>query len=97
MSRKIILRPKALRDLSEIWEYSECRWGAKLADSYIRELHAAITKIADNPGLGSDRGDLRPGLRKAISASHAIYYYHDAKFVRVSRVLHTSMDADPAL
>lgn len=97
MSREIIFRPVALRDLAEIWDYSEQNWGSTQADEYVRDIHAMLAKVAENPALGSPREHVRPGLRKITAASHAIYYFHDNKTVRVSRILHSSMDAGTAL
>jgi toxin ParE1/3/4 len=97
LSRAIIFRPDALRDLIEIWDYSELNWGNAQADDYVREIHAIVGKLADNPALGSPQEHVRTGLRKITAASHAIYYFHDDNIVRVSRILHGSMDARAVL
>lgn len=97
MNREIVFRPVALRDLAEIWDYSEQNWGNAQADEYVRDIHAMLAKVAENPALGSPREHVRAGLRKVNAASHAIYYFHDRKSVRVSRILHGGMDVDAAL
>lgn len=96
MSRSIRLHPKARADLQGIWRYTSEHWGAEQADSYNGEIEAALLKVAENPALGSPREHVRAGLRKVTVATHAIYYFHDSKIVRVSRILHGSMDADAA-
>ncbi len=97
MSRTIIFRPDALRDLIEIWEFSELNWGDAQADDYVRDIHAIVAKLAVNPAMGAPQEHVRTGLRKITAASHAIYYFHDDKIVRVSRILHGSMDTRAVL
>ena len=55
-----------------------------------------MSKLADTPGMGSDRGAVRPGLRKLNSGRHSIYFYHDGDMLRITRVLHARMDAGSA-
>lgn len=97
MSLDIILRPKARRDLIEIWNYTRESWGADQAETYTNDLKLAIERIADHSGLGSGRDYVRPGLRKLTVGSHAIYYFHDERILRVARILHVSMDIERAL
>lgn len=93
MSRTVVLRPRARDDLREIWLYTRQGWDAAQADEYVRQIERAIRGIADAPMLGSDRGHIRPGLRKVSVQSHAIYYFHDKRSVRISRILHARRDA----
>ena len=97
MTRKVVLRPRARRDLTEIWNYTEREWSVDQAETYTRDLMSAIERLALQPGLGSDRSDVRPGLRKLMAGSHAIYYFHDDRVLRVSRILHVRMDVERAL
>jgi toxin ParE1/3/4 len=95
--RGIVLRPKARQDLREIWNYTLQTWGPDQADEYLQQIQQALEKIAEAPLLGSDRGYVRPGLRKISAGSHAVYYFHDDRIVRVSRILHGKRDAEREL
>lgn len=97
MTRRLIVRPRARHDLDEIWAYTEARWGTSQADEYVRSLLAGIDDLVDQPERGSDRSYIRKGLRKITVGSHAIYYFHDARELRISRVLHVRRDADREL
>jgi toxin ParE1/3/4 len=58
--------------------------GVKWAD----ELHERLNSLADTPGIGTDRGNLRPGLRSTPFGKYLIFFrpIHDG--VRVIRVIH---------
>lgn len=96
MSRKAILRPEARRDLADIWRYTRQTWGPEQAFAYTADIRAAIERVANQPELGSDRGHIRDGLRKITVGSHAIYYFHDERTLRVSRIFHNRMDVKSA-
>lgn len=59
------LRPKAIADLEEIWDYTVETWGEEQAERYLRLIDQSFRKVADNPGLG------RPcdAIRKAIGST----------------------------
>ena len=97
MKRAIVLRPRARQDLRAIWLYTLRTWGTAQADEYVRQIHRALQGIAAAPELGSDRSYIRAGLRKVSVQSHAIYYFHDNRTVRVSRILHAKRDAESEL
>jgi toxin ParE1/3/4 len=97
LRRLIVLRPKARNDLRDIWQYTQSHWGEDQADEYIGQIMRALDGVAETPLLGSDRAEIRPGLRKVTVQSHAIYYFHDDATLRVSRVLHVRRDAAGAL
>ena len=97
MIRNIFFRPQAVDDLRAIWSFTQTRWGIDQADLYVRSLHADVAKLSETPGLGSDRNEVRTGLRKLTSERHAIYYFHDETTIRISRVLHGSMRIDPKM
>ncbi len=56
--------PRARADLGAIWDYTAERWGQEQAERYVRQIQAALEALADNPGLGRDAGDIRPGYRR---------------------------------
>lgn len=87
------LTPAARADLSSIWDYTEERWDARQAETYIRELHAAMERIAEDPTRGRTCDDIRAGYRKYAIGSHLIFYVAADDGVDVVRVLHQRMDS----
>lgn len=86
------LTPAARLDLSEIWDYTQERWGAQQAEIYVREIQAAIERVADDPRRGRDRDDVAMGYRSYAIGSHAIFYRTRSAGVDVIRILHQRMD-----
>ena len=46
------LRPKARKDLGDIWSYTYETWGEDQADSYIHDLESVFRTLAVNPKKG---------------------------------------------
>lgn len=70
---KVRLRASARRDLREIWDYGAARHGEELADAYLRDVDAALARLADYPELGAPRADLGPDLRSLPVREHRIF------------------------
>lgn len=85
---RIIKRPLARQDLIDIWRYTEETWGERQADIYLDELDAGIRQLLNNPKLGRDRSDVRPGYRSLSIKQHTVFYTLDEDLIRVVRVLH---------
>jgi toxin ParE1/3/4 len=87
-----VLRPRAERDIEEIWDYSAETWGIGQAEIYIRKIQQSLTLLADDPRLGRPCEDIRAGYRKFRSGSHFVFYRLIKDGIDVVRVLHESMD-----
>ncbi|HWU13425.1 MAG TPA: type II toxin-antitoxin system RelE/ParE family toxin [Caulobacter sp.] len=92
-----MLAPRARRDLQEAWTYSRDQWGARRADSYVRDLNAAILRIGAHPMAGQACDEIRPGYRKHPAGSHMLFYQIREDAVVVIRVLHQQMDVQDKL
>jgi toxin ParE1/3/4 len=86
--------PRARRDLQEAWIYSRDRWGRSRANSYIRDLNAAIQRIGENPKLGQVCDEVRPGYRRHPAGSHMLFYMVRDDAVVIIRVLHQQMNVE---
>ena len=86
------LRPKAAKDLEDIYFYSVEKWGIPRADTYIKDINNAFNQLIENSGLGRDYGDVRPNLLAYFVGSHIIFYKFVGRDIAVVRVLHQSMD-----
>lgn len=63
------------------------------ADTYVRDLDAAFSRLAGNPLAGQACEEVKVGFRRLLVRSHAIFYRVDDDQVEIVRVLHQSMDA----
>lgn len=94
MIRDIQFREPARHDLASIWMYSRDRWGLDQAEAYLDTLEATIKRLSHLPTVGTERGDLTPGLHKLKAGSHHIYYLFDDTKIDVVRILHQRQDAE---
>lgn len=86
--------PAAQRDLASIWDFTEERWDRHQAVRYIREIEAAVERIAEDPGRGRARDEIRAGYRSFAVGSHIIFYLRRVRHIEVVRILHQRMDVD---
>jgi toxin ParE1/3/4 len=90
-----VLSPRAIEDLSDIWDYSTDRWGADQADRYVRQITATCRDLADNRRKGRDAGDIRAGYFRYAVGSHELFYRYDQEGqMEVVRILHKRMDVE---
>jgi toxin ParE1/3/4 len=92
MTRQIIFRASARRDIANLAEQSEARWGKRQTRRYLDALEGTIQKLTDNPMLGHDAGLPRPGLRRMNSGRHAVFYLVTDERIEIVRVLHVASD-----
>ena len=86
------LRPRAERDLSDIWDYTASTWSVEQAEAYVGILKAAIEHLAADPTLGRDASSLRPGYFRLSVGSHVVFFTKRRHGIEVVRVLHARMD-----
>jgi toxin ParE1/3/4 len=89
-----ILSPRARRDLSDIWYYTESRWGAEQAERYTRQIEHDLTAAAAGSPL------VRPfGRHLRVRSGHhlCILRRTDGGDVIVVRILHERMDVPAQL
>lgn len=87
------LAPLAEIDLEEIWLYTLHRWSLEQADSYHRDLVAALDGLA----TGQKRGrtvDLRQGYLKYPVGAHMVYFQDHGDWLAVIRILHQRQDVE---
>jgi len=88
------LRPRAIADLEDIWDYSTETWGSVQAERYLRLINDCFRKIAENPKTGRSCDAIRKGYRKRNVGRHVIFYRTTKGGVDVVRILHERMDID---
>ena len=88
------LRPRALADVDELWDYTKDAWSEQRAVRYVTALHDDLQMFAEQPGLGRARDDLMRGLRGYLSSRHVIFYQSAEWGIDIVRILHVSRDID---
>ena len=86
------LTPAAQKDLSSIWDFTQGRWDAQQAEKYIREIQAAVERVADDPDRGHIRDEICEGYRSYVVGSHVVFHVTRSGRIDVIRVLHQRMD-----
>jgi toxin ParE1/3/4 len=94
---RYLLRPRAQRDLEEIWTYTARTWSPAQAETYVRHVQHSCGMIAVDPRLGRSCDDIRAGYRKFRSGSHFLFYRPIKDGVEIVRILHFSMDFEQHL
>lgn len=90
---KLILREKAIDDLTDIWEYSVETWSENQADRYYETIKLACKDISQNPALGKEYPEISRNLSGYKINKHIIFYHSvSSDEVEVIRILHERMD-----
>jgi plasmid stabilization system protein ParE len=86
--------PAADRRQDEIWDYTVKKWGEPKAEEYIRGLHDAVSKAAENPQLW--RRIERKGFEKVFYiryGKHFIFFrLLSGGILGIMSILHERMD-----
>jgi toxin ParE1/3/4 len=94
----LLLRPRAVRDLGQIWTWTAERWGSARAERYISSIRDTCAPLASGEISGTDASDLRPGYRRIRSGRHLIFFRPAADgAIEVVRILHERMDVTTRL
>ncbi len=90
------LTPLAEADLEAIWLYTFRQWSLEQADTYHRDILAAIEGLASGriSGQQSDAGE---AYWKYKIGMHVIYFRCSPEYLDVIRVLHGRMDMNAHL
>jgi len=90
--QRYFIRELALADLEEIWLYTLSEWNLEQADAYTGSILARLNWLADNPGGGKPRDDIKPGYFCFPEGRHLIFYIMTDDAVDVIGIPHQSMD-----
>ena len=88
-----MLPPRARRDLSAIWLYLQEHASVKTANQVTADFYDAIQKLAEQPGMGHTRADVKnPRYRFWSVYSYVIAYRTDRKPLMIARAIHGARD-----
>jgi toxin ParE1/3/4 len=87
------LTNNAVKDLSDIWNYTFDAWSESQADKYYKLILNACASIAKKPQQGKVYEEIYPDLKGKKASKHIIFYrVMDDKSIEVTRILHERMD-----
>ena len=89
---KYRLTTRAVRDLSEIADFTLQSFGIEQARLYREGLINCFEILTENPQLGRSAAELAPDLRRYEHQSHAVFYTSNATGILIVRILHQRMD-----
>ena len=83
----------AVKDLSDIWNYTFDSWSESQADKYFKLILNACAAIARKPQRGIAYEEIHPGLKGKKASKHIIFYrILEDKSIEITRNLHERMD-----
>ena len=90
---KYILTNKAVKDLSDIWNYTFDNWSEKQADKYYQMLIENCKEISERPNIGKNYEGVVNRLFGHRSGRHIIFYrILNSSEIEITRILHEQMD-----
>jgi toxin ParE1/3/4 len=90
----VVIRPKALEDLAEIWAYI-AEDSLRQADAFAAAIDREIRDLARHPLIGRARPELLIDLRSLPIGRYVIFYLPRKRGIEVVRVLHGARDLKP--
>lgn len=90
---KVVLRQKAIDDLTGIWNYTFSKWSENQANTYYNSIKNACLIIGENPNIGKRYSKINKEMLGLKSGRHIIFYRRVSKDeIEVLRILHEKMD-----
>jgi toxin ParE1/3/4 len=90
----VVIRPKALGDLAEIWAYI-AEDSPRQADAFAAAIDREIRGLARHPLIGRARPELLTELRSLPFGRYLVFYLPRKRGIEVVRVLHGARDLEP--
>ena len=91
MSRRVRTTAHADTDIRSIAQRI-ARDNNNAAAKWIDDLDREFSKIAQTPGIGTDRSDLRPNLRSVAFGKYLLFFTYSRTRVIITRVIHGARD-----
>lgn len=92
MTARYRVTPRAYRDLVQIARYTATTWARAQREAYLEAFERRFEWIAENPGLGRRRDDVRPGYRSFPQGAHVIFFVVRGDIVDIVGIPHRAMD-----
>jgi toxin ParE1/3/4 len=86
------IKPKAKKDLLEIYEYTKINWSAKQADDYIQSIDNAFKLLSKQPDFMPVIKHGSYKVRAYIVKKHVVLYNFTGNRLVIIRVMHSSQN-----
>jgi len=86
------LSRRALRDLEQIEQYSEERWGKRVAEEYLQSIEDALIRLKRKPDLLRARPDISEHFEFYRVREHVLVCVQLHDRIYILTIKHTSMD-----
>ena len=96
MSRLVHRSPLAEQDYRDIWRYI-ARDNEDAASRLLRRIDRKLELYTENPGMGTKRDKLAPGLRSFPIGNYLAFYRIVRDGIELVRVLHGARDLKKVL
>jgi toxin ParE1/3/4 len=98
MTRRLVITPRARRDVRSISRWVEQRAGETIADAYVSRLQRHVEELVEFPERGTRRSRRRPHLRViGFERRITILFVVTAAEVTVLRILYGGQNLPPDL
>ena len=94
---RIILRPRAERDIREIWLYLAEQTDADHADRFAHQMLQKLEMAATHPYIGRQRTEIRTGLRSLVIGRYLAFYLPLDDGIDLVRVIYGGRELNQAL
>ena len=88
---RLVILPAARADLIEIGDFIALD-NPERAGSFVAEIEARMTQVAEQPGVSSRRDELHKGLRSVRHGRYMIFFVEKDGEAWIIRVLHGARD-----
>ena len=89
---KIRLTARARRDLVDIADYTVRHWGIRQRNLYLQQLEKRLQWLAEHPGLGVARDDIKEGYFCYPQGEHLIFFLRTDSSIDIIGIPHQEMD-----
>ena len=90
---KFKLTNNAVKDLTDIWNYTVEAWSESQSDKYYKLLLNACSSIAKKQQSGKVYEEIYPDLKGKKTSKHIIFYrVMEDQSIEIVRILHERMD-----
>lgn len=87
-----VLSDEADNDLNDIFDYTAQDHGFDQAILYLMAFESIFKSLVNNPKIGRQRDEIKPGLYSLTEQQHVVFYTILKKKIRIIRVLHGRKD-----
>jgi len=84
---RLIISEEATQDLQDIGDYIALD-NLDVAISFVERIERRCLEIAQHPGIGRKRNELKPGLKSCAEGKYLIFYKTASGITEIIRIVH---------